>query len=171
MASWWMKYLYEHRSGSSPDSYLIVGLPFVIRSIRETTFCVSYEVFYWTTDILLLISILNIHNRHFNPHFFHFSLFILIVALTYSYRRISLIKEFHILVLYHRLIPAKNKNILYFLHYSLSSSCAIWLWNMVSYIKEGMQAKGIWKQDPEVNIWDQDGWDWGVEKAPQWGTS
>ena len=26
-----------------------------------------------------------------------------------------------------------------------------------------MQAKGIWKQDPE-------GWEWGVEKAPQWGT-
>ena len=28
---------------------------------------------------------------------------------------------------------------------------------MVSYIKEGMQAKGIWKQDPEANIWDQEG--------------
>ena len=26
------------------------------------------------------------------------------------------------------------------------------LWNMVSYIKEGMQAKGIWKQNPEANI-------------------
>ena len=31
-------------------------------------------------------------------------------------------------------------------------SCAIWLWNMVSYIKGGMQAKSIWKQDPEANI-------------------
>ena len=51
------------------------------------------------------------------------------------------------------------------------TSCAIWLWNMVSYIKEGMQAKGIWKQDPEANIWSQEGWEWGVEKAPQWGTS
>ena len=30
--------------------------------------------------------------------------------------------------------------------------CAIWLWNMVSYIKGGMRAKGIWKQDPEANI-------------------
>ena len=30
---------------------------------------------------------------------------------------------------------------------------------MVSYIKGGMQAKGIWKQDPEVNIWAQKGSD------------
>ena len=28
----------------------------------------------------------------------------------------------------------------------------------VSYIKGGMQAKGIWKQYPEVNIWVQEGW-------------
>ena len=51
------------------------------------------------------------------------------------------------------------------------ASCAIWMWNMVSYIKGGIQAKGIWKQDPEANIWAQEGWEWGVEKAPQWGTS
>ena len=31
---------------------------------------------------------------------------------------------------------------------------------MVSYIKGGMQAKGIWKQDPEENIWAQEGWEW-----------
>ena len=29
-----------------------------------------------------------------------------------------------------------------------------------------MQDKGIWKQDPEANICDQEGWEWGVEKAP-----
>ena len=29
---------------------------------------------------------------------------------------------------------------------------------MVSYIKGGMQGKGIWKQDPEANIWAQEGW-------------
>ena len=29
-------------------------------------------------------------------------------------------------------------------------------------------AKGIWKQDPEANIWAQAGWEWGVEKTPQW---
>ena len=51
------------------------------------------------------------------------------------------------------------------------ASCAIWLWNMVSYIKGGIQAEGIWKQDPEANIWAQEGWEWGVEKAPQWGIS
>ena len=28
----------------------------------------------------------------------------------------------------------------------------------------------IWKQDPEANIWAQEGWEWGVEKAPQWRT-
>ena len=29
--------------------------------------------------------------------------------------------------------------------------------NMVSYIKGEIQAKGIWKQDPEVNILDENG--------------
>ena len=28
--------------------------------------------------------------------------------------------------------------------------------NMVSYIKGGIQAKGIYKQDPEANIWAQE---------------
>ena len=43
----------------------------------------------------------------------------------------------------------------------------MWLWNMVSYNKGGMQAKGIWEQDHEANIWAQ----WGVEKASQLGIS
>ena len=34
-----------------------------------------------------------------------------------------------------------------------------------------MDPKGIWKQDSEVNILAQEGWEWRVEKAPQWGTS
>ena len=42
---------------------------------------------------------------------------------------------------------------------------------MVSNIKGGMQAKGTWKQDPEVNIWAQDSWELRMEKAPQCGTS
>ena len=42
--------------------------------------------------------------------------------------------------------------------------------NIVSYIKKGMQAKGIWKKDAEANIWAQEGWEWGVEKTSQWGT-
>ena len=44
-------------------------------------------------------------------------------------------------------------------------------WNMISYIKGGLHAKGIWKQDPDANIWTQEGWEWGVEKAPEWETS
>ena len=43
----------------------------------------------------------------------------------------------------------------------------MWLWNIVSYIKEGIQAKGIWKQDPDANIWVQEGWEWGMEKAKE----
>ena len=38
---------------------------------------------------------------------------------------------------------------------------------MVSYIKGGMQAKAISKQDPKANIWAQKGLEWGVEKAQQ----
>ena len=30
----------------------------------------------------------------------------------------------------------------------------------LSYIKGGMQAKGICKQDPDVNIWTQEGCKW-----------
>ena len=36
----------------------------------------------------------------------------------------------------------------------------------VSYIKGGIQAKGICKQDPEANIWTQEGSRWEVEEAP-----
>jgi hypothetical protein len=38
---------------------------------------------------------------------------------------------------------------------------------MVSYIKGGTQAKGIWKQDPEANILAQEECEWGMEKASQ----
>ena len=51
------------------------------------------------------------------------------------------------------------------------ASWAIWLSNIVSYIKRGMLAKVIWNQDPEANILAQEGWEWGLKKAPQWGTS
>ena len=37
-------------------------------------------------------------------------------------------------------------------------------WNTVSYIKGGLQAKSIWKQDPEANIWAQEGWEQWMEK-------
>ena len=33
------------------------------------------------------------------------------------------------------------------------TSSDIWLWNLGSYTKGGMQAEDIWKQDPEANIW------------------
>ena len=49
--------------------------------------------------------------------------------------------------------------------------CAIWLWNMVSYIKGGTQAKIILKRDLEENIWSKVGWEWGVQKPQQWETS
>ena len=28
----------------------------------------------------------------------------------------------------------------------------------------------ISKQNAEANLWAQEGWEWGVEKFPQWGT-
>ena len=37
--------------------------------------------------------------------------------------------------------------------------------------KRGMQAKVIWKHDSEANIWAQEGWERGVQEAPQYGTS
>ena len=45
------------------------------------------------------------------------------------------------------------------------SRCVTWLWNTNSHINGGTQAKGIWKLDPETNIWAQNGWAWGVKKA------
>ena len=41
------------------------------------------------------------------------------------------------------------------------------MWNMASYVKGGMQDKDIWKLDPDAKT----GWEWGVEKALQRGTS
>ena len=38
---------------------------------------------------------------------------------------------------------------------------------VVSYIKGGTKAKVIGKQDPEANIWTQEGGEWGMEKTPQ----
>jgi hypothetical protein len=34
-----------------------------------------------------------------------------------------------------------------------------------------MLAKDIGKQDAEANVWAQEGCEWGMEKAPQWGIS
>ena len=34
---------------------------------------------------------------------------------------------------------------------------------MVSYIKAGTQVKSISKQDPEANIWSQEGCEWDGE--------
>ena len=45
------------------------------------------------------------------------------------------------------------------------ASCAIWFWSMVSYIKGGTKPKGIGKQDPEANIWTNEGCEWWVEKV------
>jgi hypothetical protein len=42
---------------------------------------------------------------------------------------------------------------------------------MVSYIKGGMQAKGIRKQDPEENIFPRHGEEWGLKKISQLGIS
>ena len=42
---------------------------------------------------------------------------------------------------------------------------AIWLWNAISYIMEGTQAKSMWKQDPETKLLAQKGGEWGVEKV------
>ena len=38
---------------------------------------------------------------------------------------------------------------------------------MIFYIKGGMLAEGILKQDPEVNIWPEKEWEWGVENVVQ----
>jgi hypothetical protein len=42
---------------------------------------------------------------------------------------------------------------------------------MVSYIRKGTQAMGIWKQDSETNIWTQEGLELGLRKGSQWGSS
>ena len=34
-----------------------------------------------------------------------------------------------------------------------NACCAKWLWNIVPYIKGGMQAKVIRKEDTDENIW------------------
>jgi hypothetical protein len=60
--------------------------------------------------------------------------------------------------------------LLFFYPYSTTGN-VIWLWSMVSYIKGGTHAKGIWKQDPEANIWAQDRWKGEMDNVPLLGTS
>ena len=43
------------------------------------------------------------------------------------------------------------------------------MWNKICYIKGGMKANSIWKQDTEENIWEQKGYEWGVKNVLQWG--
>jgi hypothetical protein len=47
----------------------------------------------------------------------------------------------------------------------------IWLGNMNSYIKGGEQSKDIAKHDPGANMLAHEGWEYGMEKASQSGTS
>ena len=51
----------------------------------------------------------------------------------------------------------------------LVNSCSLHCVDFVFYINGGMQAKGIWKQDPYANILAQEECEWGVEKVPQRG--
>ena len=55
--------------------------------------------------------------------------------------------------------------------YNNIASCAIWLLNMISYIKGGKRAKGISESDYEANIWPQQKLKWEEDKASQWETS
>jgi hypothetical protein len=49
---------------------------------------------------------------------------------------------------------------------TLCDKCTLSMFeNMVLYIKRGTQAKGILKQDPEANIWAQEGCEWKSEKG------
>ena len=52
-------------------------------------------------------------------------------------------RQWNVILKVNQMFNAENNNI---------ASCAMWMWSMVSYIKGGTRAKGIWKQDPEANI-------------------
>ena len=55
---------------------------------------------------------------------------------------ISIASELQEYYRYHYYIYFYHYNYHYYYCYYIAS-CAIWLWNMVSYIKGGIQAKGI----------------------------
>ena len=45
-----------------------------------------------------------------------------------------------------------------------------WFQKSYACLFQVLEAKYIWKQDTEENIWAQEAVEWGVENAPQWGT-
>ena len=61
---------------------------------------------------------------------------------------------------------------IYFVKLNFSYFLSLQLRYYFIYIYAYMDAGcGIWKQDPETNIWAQQGLEYGVEKVPQWGAS
>ena len=52
-------------------------------------------------------------------------------------------------------VPEFNSYIQYF--YSIGESA---FWNVYAHIRWGSQAKGTWEQDPKVNIWALEEWEW-----------
>jgi hypothetical protein len=43
---------------------------------------------------------------------------------------------------------------------------SLWVWNLVFDIKQETYTEGILEQDPELDIWTEEGWDdGGVEKT------
>ena len=61
---------------------------------------------------------------------------------------------------YTTVMQMTSKNFKIDLYKTTILSCTVCLWIMFSYIRRGTQAKGIWKHDPEANIWAQEGWEW-----------
>ena len=51
----------------------------------------------------------------------------------------------------------------YYLYIDLQCPASFYVFLPV--IKFKKSSSFIWKQDPEANIWAQEGWEWGVEKA------
>ena len=65
---------------------------------------------------------------------------------------------------------SRNFSLLYWMKGNIELHKRIWKYILFFNGKQS-QAKGIRKQDPEANIWTQERWELGVEKALEWGTS
>ena len=61
-------------------------------------------------------------------------------------------------------IPTLNNTLHFVFWYSL---CLL----IYDFYYFNLNLQLVIRVNPEAKFWAQEGWEWGVEKAPQWGTS
>ena len=137
--------IHEKQDGVKDSNFLSYHLihrrreDIVLQGILRSIF---YSALYWVGLKLSSSRLPWRLNSFLRPHD-------VLLALLFSLVLEKLTKKIPYVVFQQRKSKLLNNNI---------PICTIRLWNVISYSKGGIQAKGIWKQNPEANIRAQEKW-------------